>query len=344
MTEQKEIKCVVWDLDNTVWEGILLEGDNLELKPGIADVIKTLDQRGILHSIASRGDHTDAMKKLHEFQLDDYFLYPQISWNAKSQSIADIQKNLNIGMDTLMFIDDQLFERDEVNSEHPEITCINASEYLTLPSLPRLNPRFITKDSKRRRFMYLQDETRKQDENNFKGLHKEFLASMDIRFTISEAKNDDLERAEELTKRTNQLNATGSTYDYDELKMYLASENHLLFVCGLTDKYGDYGKIGLALVEKLKDYYHVRLLLMSCRVMSFGVGTVLLSHIMQMARKKGKKVRADFKHTGRNRVMFVTFKFADFKEIQSPESGTLLFENELTSIQEFPPYVNVTVK
>ena len=95
MTEQKEIKCVVWDLDNTVWEGILLEGDNIELKPGIADVIKTVDQRGILHSIASRGDHNDAMKKLHEFQLDDYFLYPQISWNAKSHSIANIQKNLN---------------------------------------------------------------------------------------------------------------------------------------------------------------------------------------------------------------------------------------------------------
>jgi FkbH-like protein len=344
MTEQKEIKCVVWDLDNTVWEGILLEGDSLKLKPGIASVIKALDQRGILHSIASKGDHNDAMKKLQEFQLDDYFLYPQINWNAKSQSIAGIQENLNIGMDTLLFIDDQQFERDEVKSEHPEVTCIDASEYLSLPALPRLNPRFITKDSKRRRQMYLQDQKRKQDENGFKGPRKEFMASMDIRVTISEARDDDLERAEELTKRTNQLNATGKTYDFDQLKRYMTSKNHLLFVCEMTDIYGDYGKIGLALVEIMQEYFHIRLLLMSCRVMSFGVGTILLSHIMQEAKKSGKKVRSDFRHTGKNRVMFVTFKFADFKDVSWDESGTLLLENELTAIQEFPPYVHVTVK
>jgi hypothetical protein len=78
--------------------------------------------------------------------------------------------------------------------------------------------------------------------------------------------------------------------------------------------------------------------------MSFGVGTVLLSHIMQQAQKSGKKVRADFIHTGRNRVMYVTFKFAGFKELMEDEFGTIVLENDLSSIQEFPPYVNVTLR
>ena len=341
MKEQKEIKCIVWDLDNTIWDGILLEGDILKLKPGIFDVIEELDRRGILHSIASKGNNNDAMNKLKEFKLDDFFLYPEISWNAKSQSIANIQKNLNIGMDTLMFIDDQPFERDEVKSKYPEVTCLEAIKYLSLPSHPRLNPKFITKDSAKRRLMYLENQQRKLDENNFEGPRKEFLASLDIHILISEAKNDDLERAEELTVRTNQLNATGKTYSYDELKIFLGSPNHKLIMCEMNDKYGSYGKIGLALVEIFNEFFFIKLLLMSCRVMSYGVGTVLLSHIMQQAKKNKKKVRAVFRHTGKNRVMYVTFKFAGFKELRMDDTGTIILENDLSSIQGFPPYVNV---
>lgn len=344
MKNQKEIKCVVWDLDNTLWNGILLEGDDLKLKPGIVNVIEKLDQRGILHSIASKGVHEDAMRKLKEFNLENFFLYPEINWNAKSQSIAKIQTKLNIGMDTLMFIDDQPFERDEVKSKHPAVTCIEADKYLNLLSNPRLNPKFITRDSEKRRLMYLEDQRRKTAENDFEGPRKDFLASLDIHFLISEAKYDDLKRAEELCVRTNQLNATGKTYSYNELKRYMGSTKHKLIICEMHDKYGSYGKIGLALVEIFKNCLHIRLLLMSCRVMSYGVGTVLLSNILKEAKTLKKKVRADFKHTGRNRVMYVTFKFAGFKELMKDQFGLIILENDLSSIQEFPPYVNVELE
>ena len=344
MNEQKEIKCVIWDLDNTIWDGILLENDEIKLKPGIESVIKTLDQRGILHSIASRGSFEDALQKLCEFNLDKYFLYPEVNWNAKSQSISNIQKNLNIGMDSLMFIDDQPFERDEVKSQHPEVTCIEANQYIKLPDHRRLNPRFITHDSMRRRSMYLEDQQRKVDENNFQGPRKEFLQSLNINLLISQAKEEDLERAEELTIRTNQLNATGETYNYDELKVLMHSENYLLIMCEIHDRYGTYGKIGLSLVEVLEDYLHIKILLMSCRVMAYGVGTVLLSYIMQQAKRAKKRLRADFRNTGRNRMMYTTFKFAGFKEIQTDEYGKKLLENDLSLIQEFPPYIRVIVQ
>lgn len=337
----KEIKCVIWDLDNTLWDGTLPEGDQVALKPGIAEIIKILDSRGILHSIASKNNYEHASAKLKEFGLDEYFLYPEINWNAKSTMIANIQKNLNIGFDSLLFLDDQPFEREEVKSVHPDVTCMDATEYDSLPGGKRLNPRFITEDSMRRRKMYQDDIKRKQEEDAFSGPSETFLASLKMKFIISEAQEEDLKRAEELTIRTNQLNATGKTYDYNELNAFRLSDTYKLLVCELTDKYGSYGKIGLALVEMKDDHWRLRLLLMSCRVMSRGVGTVVMSYIMQECKKAGKKLLADFKRTDRNRMMYVSYKFANFREISSDEDGVILFENDLSIIQPFPPYIEI---
>ncbi len=129
---------VVWDLDNTLWEGVLLESDDVRLRPGIASVIATLDERGILHSIASKNEPEPALEKLREFGLHDYFLCPQIGWNAKSVSISRIRERLNLGLRNFLFIDDMPIERDEVSSEHPEVWCLDAADYSKLPSLPRL--------------------------------------------------------------------------------------------------------------------------------------------------------------------------------------------------------------
>jgi FkbH-like protein len=340
----KDIKCVVWDLDGTLWDGILLEKDDVKLKPGIKGVIKTLDSRGILHSIASKNTHDDAMKKLKEFRLDEYFLYPEISWNAKSLSIEQIQKNLNVGMDTIMFVDDQPFERDEVQMAHPDVTCVDASEYIKLPDHPRLIPDSVTSDARRRRFMYLKDIQRKKEENEYRGPRKNFLASLNMQFFISRAKEEDLNRAEELTMRTSQLNATGKIYTYDELKGFISSENHKLLMCELSDKYGSYGKIGLALIETNEDHWVLKLLLMSCRVMSYGVGTILLSHILKAATTARKRLFAEFRHTGKNRLMYVTLKFANFTPVSSDGNGRVILGNDLSKIQETPSYVDVVVR
>ena len=340
---RKEIKCVVWDLDNTLWEGTLLEDQEVRLKPDIEALIGELDKRGILHSVASKNDYDLAMGKLREFDLERYILYPEVHWNPKSTSIAKIQKNLNIGMDTILFIDDQPFERDEVQSVHAEVTCMDADVYLGLLEDPRLNPRYITQDSQRRRLLYLENIQREQDEEEFEGPREEFLAELDMHFTISVAGEDDLQRAEELTVRTNQLNATGVTYSYAELDRFRQSPDHRLLVCELIDRYGSYGKIGLALIETKAACWHLKLLLMSCRVMSRGVGTVLLSHIMQEARAHEAELLADFRKTDRNKMMHIAYRFANFKEVDRDENGNTVLENDLSRIQPFPPYLQVDV-
>lgn len=343
MKKLKEVKCVVWDLDNTIWEGTLSEGDAVPLKEGIKEIIAELDSRGILNSIASKNNHDDAWGKLVEYELDDFFLYPEIHWNAKSNSISNIQKNLNIGLNTFMFIDDQPFERDEVTTTHPEVQAIDATEYLSLLDHPRLNPKFLSQDSRRRRLMYQENMQRDAEEEEYQGPKEEFLASLNMEFFITEAAEEDLKRAEELTERTNQLNATGKTYDYDELFAFIQSNEHKLYVCELKDRYGSYGKIGLALVEIKPDCWHLKMLLMSCRVLSKSVGSVLMTYIQSQAKENSNKLLADFKHTDRNRMMYLTFKFSGFKEISNDGKNTVLFENNLENIQPWPKYIDVKV-
>ncbi|OKJ85773.1 HAD-IIIC family phosphatase [Streptomyces sp. CB02400] len=337
------VKCVVWDLDNTVWEGVLLEDGDVKLRPGVVDVLRTLDERGILHSVASRNDHDAAMAKLEELGIAEYFLYPQINWGNKSDSVKAVAEAINIGIDTLAFVDDQPFERDEVRFTHPQVLCIDALDVERVPGLPEMHPRFVTADSRERRHLYRADAERNQAEAGHDGTAEEFLASLNMRFTIAPAQERDLQRAEELTVRTNQLNATGYTYSYEELDAFRTSPGHDLLVAGLEDRYGTYGKIGLALVERGEDAWTVKLLLMSCRVMSRGVGSVLLAHLIREAAAAGVRLRAEFVPTNRNRSMYVTYKFAGFRETTT-DGGVSVLEHDLARVPGFPPYMEVLVE
>ena len=340
--EKQSIKCVVWDLDNTLWQGVLLEDEQVILRPGVREVLDELDRRGILHSIASRNDYATAMAKLEALGLRDYFLYPEINWNPKSASIQAIAKALNLGLDTFAFVDDQPFERDEVGFALPDVACLDACDLLQIPALSRMMPRFVTSESRLRRQMYLSDMKRNQDESAFVGASDEFLAGLSMVFKIKHADESDLQRAEELTLRTHQLNTTGYTHAYDELNQLRQSPHHLLLVASLDDKYGTYGTIGLALVELSKEFWTVKLLLMSCRVMSRGVGTIMMNYIMTRAKQVGARLRAEFVPNGRNRMMYVTYKFGGFTEVE--KKGDLeILENDLSQIQSFPPYVDVQI-
>lgn len=340
---KQSIKCVVWDLDNTVWDGILLEDTEVILRPHVVEILKTLDARGILHSIASRNDHATAMAKLQEFGIDEYFLYPQINWNSKGASVGQIAQDINIGLDTIAFIDDQPFEREEVAFTHDKVLCIDSAALDGLLDRPEFNPRFITEDSRLRRHMYMADIRRNREEAEFVGPTDEFLSTLNMVFTIAAAKEEDLKRAEELTVRTHQLNTTGYTYSYEELDAFRASPHHILLISSLEDRHGTYGKIGLTLIEKGAEAWTVKLLLMSCRVMSKGVGMIMIHHILRMAREAGVKLRAEFLSTDRNRQMLITYRFAGFKEV-SRNGGVALMENDYSAIQPPPPYVDLRLE
>ncbi len=336
---ERKIKCVVWDLDNTLWEGILSEGDDVKLRPGITEIFKTLDSRGILQSIASKNNFSEAWAKLEELGVAEYFLYPQINWNPKSESMKTISEKLNLGIDSFAFVDDSPFEREEVLTANESILTVDASDIDKITGMPEMIPRFITEDTKNRRLMYIADSKRKQDEAEFTGDNTEFLKSLDMKLTISPVTEHDLRRAYELTVRTHQLNSTGYTYSYDELKEFIASENHIFRIAQLSDKYGDYGKIGLILVENT-DTLKIKLLLMSCRVMSRGVGSAILIYLARLKKQLDKPLFAEFRATDRNRIMYITYKLMGFDEISESDGDSIL---EYTSEEDknYPDYFDV---
>jgi len=343
LSREQKIKCLVWDLDNTLWNGILVEDPDVTLGAGVVDVIRTLDQRGILHSIASRNDYKQAMAKLEDFGLKEFFVYPQINWGAKSASIRKIAESINIGLDTIAFIDDQAFEQDEVNSVHPDVRCFDSEELATLLERPELMPRFITEEPRHRRQMLQTELVRNEAEEQFEGAQDQVLASLNMHLQIYPARESDLKRAEELTLRTNQLNTTGRAYSYDELNELRKSPDFHLWVASLEDKYGSHGTIGLALIENLASDWWIRLLLMSCRVMNRGIGGVMVNYIRNRARDAGVNLMADMIMNDRNRMMYMTYKFNHFREVHRRGDVTV-FENDLAQVQSFPDYLHISAK
>ncbi len=335
---KNRIKCVVWDLDNTLWDGVLLESTEVPgLRPHVRDVIEAFDQRGILQSLASKNEPGPAMAALAKHGLDQYFLYPQISWNSKSQAIGTIAERLNIGIDTFAFIDDQAFERDEVLSVHPSVRTFSEAGLEQLPALQDFVPLHVTADSKNRRQMYQKEALRAKAQEDFKGPEDAFLRTLGLKLRLKPASEEDLYRAEELTLRTNQLNTTGVTYSAGQLRDLIASAQHQVIVAELEDRYGSYGAIGLLLISQQPGLWCIDLFLMSCRVMSRGVGGVILTALRKTCHNRQLGLAAQFRETDRNRMMFITYRFAGFRE-----EGDLLM-NELTSIPALPDYMQLDI-
>ena len=334
---EKKIKCVVFDLDNTLWDGTISEGDDVKLKDGVRDMLDTLDRRGILMSIASKNNFEDCEKKLRELGIFDYFLVPQISWNPKSEAVLEISTLLNLSTKEFAFVDDRETERDEVKFAHPDISIYDESVIPTLINLDEFTPRFITEDSALRRRLYINDLKRQKDEKEFHGTSEEFLRTLNMTLTIRPVSNGDLERVEELTRRTHQLNSTGRSFSYEELCTLIDNPDYIFLIVSLENKYGDCGKVGLALVEKGKKTLTIKLLIMSCRVMTLGIGSALLIYLMKLAEREECDLCADFVFTDRNRVMYITYKMLGFEDNSDDDAKEtlLVWDKEAREIPDW---------
>lgn len=336
----EQVKLVIWDLDNTIWDGVLLEDGPAALRPGISELILGLDRLGILQSIASRNDHAMAQVCLERLGIAHYFLVPQISWSIKSMSVEAIARTLNIGLDNVLFIDDQAFELAEVMHAHPKVRTLNAAKTADLLDDPQIRPVVVTEDARRRRMMYMEDEVRRLSEEKFVGSHHEFMITLGMELRIAQASHRDLDRVEELTARTNQLNSTGSTFSRSELNSFIESTTHNLLIVSLKDRFGDYGQIGLALIECSPIGWILKLLLVSCRVLSRGVGTILLNQIAARAMNDGVNLEVEFRETGRNRPMKVALMMAGFRRVAARED-TIILVRGTDAVPPSPTYIEL---
>jgi FkbH-like protein len=298
--KEEKIKCVVWDLDNTLWDGILVEDglEKLRLKPGVVDIVKELDRRGILHSVASKNNQEEAVQALRHFKLDEFFLFPQISWQPKSEGVKAIARELSISTNTLLFIDDSNFELREVERACPEVRILSAEHYQTLPEMKECRVP-VTAESAARRRMYQVEATRQTVAEHFGQDYLSFLKHCNIILNLRPLTNENLDRVHELTQRTNQMNFSGNRYSRELLQGILSSPYLDTYVLDCEDRFGSYGVIGFSIVDRREP--RMTDLMFSCRVQSKRVEHAFLAFLIRKyVADSGKALLANYRATKRN--------------------------------------------
>lgn len=299
-SSQPKIKCVVWDLDNTMWDGILLENEGVDLRPKVPELLRFFDERGILLSIASKNDESSAWRRLKELGMADYFLYPQINWLPKSENIKAIAEQLNIGLDTFAFIDDNPFELEEVSRALKGVSCVNAEKIADLFSNPRYQGS-TNEDARKRSQFYREEFVRRKSATQFGSDYLGFLAACEIKLFVDLYTDDDLERVSELVQRTNQLNFSGRKYQRSEILPILANQEIEKYVLRCTDNYGSYGVVGFCIVRIEESEIRVEDFMLSCRVQGRLIEQAFFNYLANMPRgQKPQSLWVNFKPTGRN--------------------------------------------
>ena len=278
-----KVKCVVWDLDNTLWNGTLIETDDpmtLTLNPGIREVVEELDRRGIIQSVASKNDFAPAMAVLEHLGIAEYFLYPQISWGPKSGSVEQIAKSLNIGIDALALIDDTAFERKQVQSVWPQVRTYDATEIESLLDRTEFDVP-ATAESRSRRAMYRAEAQRN---TLMKAEHADivdFLRKCNLKLHIFNPTTEEEKlRCYELIVRTNQLNMSGKKYTPEEFEEVLARPGHKNFAFSCADGFGEYGIVGFGQYRVEGDVLIFSEFAMSCRVSGKFVESALFAYLL----------------------------------------------------------------
>jgi FkbH-like protein len=323
-------KCVVWDLDDTIWRGTLAEDgrEGLMLNPGALAAIIELDRRGMLQSISSKNDPDAAMTALRAFGIRDYFLFPQIGWGPKSASVKQIAELLDIGLDTFVFIDDQAFERGEVGETLPDVTVLPETDIPNLLTSPLFDVP-ATAEGAKRRAMYQTEERRYATFATSDTDYVTFLRDCRIRLEISDLSAAHQERAYELSQRTNQLNVSGTKYSRDDIKALMhPSSKYQAYILRCEDRFGDYGVIGMCVIDRRAA--RVQSFMMSCRVQRKRVEQSFFAWLARELSSTGADgmIEISYRKTQRNQAVVKMLEQLGF-EYRANDENTGTFVRSL---------------
>ena len=326
-TSASKVKCVIWDLDNTIWDGILgeQEGEQISLRPEALRTMQALDERGILQSIASKNDHAITSEVLERLGVAHLFLYPQINWSPKSTNIRRIVELLNIGMDSCVFIDDSAFERAEVTHELPGIRVFSDSDVPRLLDLPEFNVP-VTLESKQRRAYYTAESQRKEKAVEFGDRYEVFLRTCKMEATLFvPAERDRVERCLELLQRSNQLNLSTHRYSAEEFTALLSQPEAFCVGTACRDRFGEYGIVGFASLIISKEKLVLKDFVLSCRVAQKKLENAWFAWLANVAKSAGYgTVTAPYVKSSRNSVLLKAFLEVGFVQKETQESASIL--------------------
>ncbi len=314
-------KCIVLDLDNTLWGGVVGEDGFNGIKlgftpPGNAYVefqrsILALNQRGIILAINSKNNEDDALEVLrnHPYMIlrEENFASVKINWNDKVVNMKEIAEELNIGLDSMVFFDDDPVNREYMMLNLPQVLTVKLPEdpslyTSTLYNINDFNVLKITEEDIKRKELYLQEKRRKESEKEVTNL-EDFLKQLDIKLTIKKADQFTIPRISQLTLKTNQFNLTTKRYQEEDVKQFLQDTDTVVGCAQVEDKFGDSGITGVFVIKKDNPKeWTIDTFLLSCRVMGREVEKGMLYHIINKAREnKIERIRAQYIPTKKNK-------------------------------------------
>jgi FkbH-like protein len=292
----KPRKVAVLDCDNTLWQGICGEGTAQVTEPyrRLQEFLLAQRDHGVLLALASKNNESDVMATLRSescrLKPEDFTAW-RINWQAKSDNLKALSDELGLALNSFLFLDDSLYECMEVRNSCPEVLAI------TLPPDPKAIPAFLehlwafdrpaaTAEDRGRANMY-QAERRRADLNRQALTPEEFLASLHIEVEIAAITEADLPRVAQLTQRTTQFNLTGVVRTVQSLATDLAQAGCECWTVRVRDIFGDYGLVGVMLLERASDRFRVGTFLLSCRALGRGVEDRMIQELMSRAVNHG---------------------------------------------------------
>jgi FkbH-like protein len=299
-------KALVLDLDNTLWGGIVGDdgwenlriGGHDPLGEAFADFQKSLKRlvnRGVVLAIVSKNEESvalDAIRRHPEMvlKLEDFAAW-KINWQDKARNITELMTELNLGLDSAVFLDDSAFERTRVREALPQVFVpelpADPMEYPTfLAALRCFDSPVISAEDRKRTTMYVADRQRTALKTEAGSL-EDWLAQLDLRVSVEPLNDANLERAAQLFNKTNQMNMATRRLTAGELMAWSKADGHRLWTFRVADRFGDYGLCGISGFERDGDKGRLTDFLLSCRVMGRGVEDSMLCVVAQHAVSVG---------------------------------------------------------
>jgi methoxymalonate biosynthesis protein len=337
------VKCVVWDIDNTLLRGVYLESpEPPAADPVIVKVMAELDSRGILHAIASKNPPQAAA---HAAAATGHqFAAAECGWGRKADALAAIADRLGIGTGALAFVDDDPYERAEVAAALPDVLVLSPGEMTGAVDWPQLRPAVVTSEARRRGELYAARRRRQQAADAFGGSGEEFLRSVGTRVTIAPATAADAPRLHELSLRTHQFNSLPRVVSQAEFESLTGSAGSEVLTVRLSDAFGDDGIVGGCVTSQRGGEVAIGLLMMSCRAMGRGVIGALLAWLARDARQRGASaLEITCVLTERNVPLRLALASAGFRAVPGAgEPGTpVTFRRDLTGpLPEVPAWLS----
>jgi FkbH-like protein len=350
-------KCLVLDLDNTLWGGVVGEEGPQGVLVGPGDAtgeafaafqqrIRTLKQRGILLALCSKNNPADveevfALRPEMPLRRDD-FSAAAIGWNAKHEGLRAIAQELNIGVDSLVFIDDNPAEVTLVRELLPEVEAVLLPEdparfVAVLDGLHAFEKAVVLPDDIGKAEQYVQAAARTRLSATAASF-EDYLAGLETRVTLRRARPADLPRVAQLCAKTNQFNISGKRHALGELEAMLESDTHEILCVSVADRFGDLGLVGVAVLREAEAAVHVDTLLMSCRALGRGVETALMNAIKArlQARPGAQQLIALFVPTAKNHPAAEYLPAQGLLPEAAAESGSITYRLAREAMRPVP--------